>query len=162
MSALARSVEAGAPAPGGTQVPAKVNAEPASLVLSCPGYLVQGGNEYPTSLFGTIVDPATGAAAGEFRSVNFAMATPFQKTSFNRDSVQHHVFTLANGEIHGVGTIVVDDGEFAVLGGTGAYSNVIGTYHATITDRRRGGNQTATFTFQLVYLNQLYVAAVRS
>lgn len=159
LATFTRSAEAASRPPDASNPPSRVAASGATLILSSPAYLIQAINANPNNLIGPLVDQSTGAVAGEFRCVRFATPTPFQKTAFNRDSVQHHVFTLANGEIYGIGTTVDDDGDFAVLGGTGAYANVIGTYHAKITDRRRGGAQTAMFSFQLMFLNQLFVPA---
>lgn len=80
---------------------------------------------------------AEGAEAGTFRSQPLG------------DSATLHRFELADGMILGLGPADGDEGDWAVAGGTGAYSGLAGAYHATQRSFESGGDGTAAFTFQL-------------
>ena len=61
-----------------------------------------------------------------------------------------HTFTLGDGTIHGIGSAVRGaDGEFLILGGTGRYAGIQGSYLARQGTRELGGNGTAEFRLTL-------------
>ena len=61
-----------------------------------------------------------------------------------------HTFHLEDGTIHGLGTALRGTaGSFTILGGTGRYAGVSGSYVATQRQREHGGNGTADFHLKL-------------
>ena len=64
-------------------------------------------------------------------------------------SVEVHTFVLPHGTIVGMGTAVLGDAVFAVVGGTGRYAGVKGSYVANQRLREQGGNGTAEFILTL-------------
>jgi hypothetical protein len=63
--------------------------------------------------------------------------------------VQLHTFDLADGTILGIGSDGVHENPFAIVGGTGRYAGVSGTYVAKQSPRELGGDGTAEFTLTL-------------
>lgn len=63
-----------------------------------------------------------------------------------------HTFDLAEGTILGIGANRLDEGSFAVVGGTGLYAGATGTYTARQSPREWGGDGTAEFTLTLIAL----------
>jgi hypothetical protein len=63
-----------------------------------------------------------------------------------------HTFDLAEGTILGIGANRLDEGSFAVVGGTGLYAGATGTYTARQSPREWGGDGTAEFTLNLIAL----------
>jgi hypothetical protein len=62
---------------------------------------------------------------------------------------QLHTFDLADGTILGIGASKLDEGSYAIVGGTGRYAGATGTYTARQFPRELGGNGTAEFTLKL-------------
>ena len=60
-----------------------------------------------------------------------------------------HTFELAEGTILGIGANRLDEGSYAIVGGTGRYAGATGTYTARQFLRELGGNGTAEFTLNL-------------
>jgi hypothetical protein len=60
-----------------------------------------------------------------------------------------HTFELAEGTIHGIGANKLDEGSYAIVGGTGRYAGASGTYTARQFLRELGGDGTAEFTLNL-------------
>jgi hypothetical protein len=60
-----------------------------------------------------------------------------------------HTFDLADGTILGIGANRLDDGSYAIVGGTGRYAGASGTYTARQFLRELGGDGTAEFTLNL-------------
>jgi hypothetical protein len=60
-----------------------------------------------------------------------------------------HTFELTDGTILGIGASKLDEGSYAIVGGTGRYAGASGTYTARQFLREMGGNGTAQFTFDL-------------
>lgn len=60
-----------------------------------------------------------------------------------------HTFDLADGTILGIGANKLDDGSFAIVGGTGRYAGASGTYTARQRPRDLGGDGTADFHLNL-------------
>ncbi|MFI5042452.1 MAG: hypothetical protein ACHQNA_11510, partial [Acidimicrobiales bacterium] len=96
---------------------------------------------------GDLLD-STGAVVGGFvgsylQLVPFGQAGPADVTS-----VQEHTFTLADGTIHGRGVTVADlevANPFAIVGGTGRYAGLRGSYTAIQRFLSLGGDGTAQF-----------------
>jgi hypothetical protein len=65
-------------------------------------------------------------------------------------SLEIHTFTLRDGTIHGLGSALRGaDGEFLILGGTGRYTGIQGSYLTRQGTRGLGGNGTAEFHLTL-------------
>lgn len=77
---------------------------------------------------------------GEFR----ASALPGLAGAF-----QLHTFDLADGTIIGIGGSKLDEGSYAIVGGTGRYAGASGTYTARQSPRGFGGDGTAEFNLNL-------------
>ena len=60
-----------------------------------------------------------------------------------------HTFELAEGTILGIGANRLDEGSYAIVGGTGRYAGASGTYKARQHLRELGGDGTAEFTLNL-------------
>jgi hypothetical protein len=60
-----------------------------------------------------------------------------------------HTFELAEGTILGIGANRLDEGSYAIVGGTGRYAGASGTYSARQFLRELGGDGTAEFTLNL-------------
>jgi hypothetical protein len=60
-----------------------------------------------------------------------------------------HRLDLGDGGLIAVGPGGTDDATFTIVGGTGRYLGASGTYHAAQRPRERGGDGTATLTFDL-------------
>ena len=63
--------------------------------------------------------------------------------------IQLHTFDLVDGTILGIGAVGVHENPFAIVGGTGRYAGVTGTYVAKQSPRELGGDGTAEFTITL-------------
>ena len=87
---------------------------------------------------GRIVD-AKDRELGQFR----AAAMP------GMEAFHLHTFDLAEGTILGIGANRLDEGSYAIVGGTGRYAGATGTYTARQFLRELGGNGTAEFTLNL-------------
>jgi hypothetical protein len=63
--------------------------------------------------------------------------------------LQLQTFDLVDGTIVGVGSSGMHENPFAIVGGTGSYAGVSGTYVARQSPREVGGDGTAEFTLTL-------------
>jgi hypothetical protein len=88
-----------------------------------------------------------GAPVGEF----FATAIAFGGTAHPAmaERQETHTFKLRDGSIFGTGSAGGLEGSFAVLGGTGRYAGVHGTYAARQGHPELGGDGAAEFVFDL-------------
>jgi hypothetical protein len=74
------------------------------------------------------------------------MDSPFAAAA----SLEIHTFDLVGGTIHGLGSAVRgSEGTFVVLGATGRFSGITGSYVSRLGARELGGNGTAEFHFKL-------------
>jgi len=65
-------------------------------------------------------------------------------------SIEQHTFVLADGSIMGAGTTkpgLGTEDEFAIVGGTGRYAGIRGTYVLSQSHQELGGDGTAKVTF---------------
>jgi len=103
---------------------------------------VAGGR---TALSGELVDPS-GASLGRF----LGTSTAFDVDPGDRSgavSMESHTFQLADGTIHGMGTVQPgSDTVFAIVGGTGRYLGARGSYLARHMPIELGGDGSAAFT----------------
>ncbi len=88
---------------------------------------------------GRIVD-ARGRELGAFRTANLVGTG---------GALQLQTFDLVDGTILGIGAAGIHENPFAIVGGTGRYVGVSGTYVAKQSPRELGGDGTAEFTLTL-------------
>jgi hypothetical protein len=88
---------------------------------------------------GRIVD-VRGRELGAFRAANLVGSG---------GALQLQTFDLVDGTILGIGAAGMHKNPFAIVGGTGRYVGVSGTYVAKQSPRELGGDGTAEFTLTL-------------
>ncbi|HEY5057423.1 MAG TPA: hypothetical protein VII51_00270 [Gaiellaceae bacterium] len=112
-----------------------------------PGAMMQLGDY--GAVYGDLFDKPAGKPLGQFFASRLAVqSTPGGHVRADA-SVEVHTFVLPHGTIIGMGTSVLGEALFAVVGGTGAYAGVTGTYTANQRLRELGGNGTADFNMTL-------------
>jgi hypothetical protein len=107
-----------------------------------PGGLPQRGDRL--TLRAELLDRPGGEPIGELHGAGFALHGPGAHVD-GAERLELHTFKLRDGTIVGSGSGGTLTGEFAILGGTGRYAGVRGTYVARHERRERGGNGTAEF-----------------
>ena len=109
-----------------------------------PGQIPVNGDRH--NAYGELID-RRGTVIGHFTAAHLTHESPFAAAV---SSLEIHTFTLGDGTIHGLGSAVRGlDGEFVILGGTGRYTGVRGSYLARQGTRELGGNGTAEFRMTL-------------
>jgi hypothetical protein len=78
---------------------------------------------------------------GHFTAAHLTHDSPFAAAV---SSLEIHTFTLRDGTIDG-SAVRGADGQFLILGGTGRYAGIQGSYVARQATRELGGNGTAEF-----------------
>jgi hypothetical protein len=110
-----------------------------------PGEVPVSGERH--SAYGELLDRPKGKVVGSFTAAHLTQESPFAATV---SSLEIHTFALRDGTIHGLGTAARgSEGHFVILGGTGRYSGVQGSYRASQDVRELGGNGSADFHFTL-------------
>ena len=99
------------------------------------------------SVTGVLVDPHTGKARGRFFGTRMAFAS--DAGSHANGSMELHTFSLDDGTILGMGSVVDAANGFSIVGGTGRYAGASGTYRAEQRLRELGGDGTASFVIDL-------------
>jgi len=98
------------------------------------------------SAYGELLDRPDGRRVGHFTAAFFALDSPFAGAA----SLELHTLHLEEGAIHGLGSAETGaEGHFAILGGTGRYAGVHGSYVARQRLRELGGDGTAEFQLTL-------------
>ena len=101
--------------------------------------------------FGELLSAADGEKVGEFYSTCVCVGAPFGSGPHAAASVEFHTFNLDGGTISGMGTTATEgESVFAIVGGTGRFAGLAGSYVARQGFREAGGDGTAEFTFTLV------------
>jgi hypothetical protein len=97
-----------------------------------------------TTLSGELVDQE-GTSLGAFYGSAARVESPVDHSPA---SVETHTFALADGTIHGMGTVApgAPEAVFAVVGGTGRYLGARGSYVARQQPLELGGDGSASFT----------------
>ena len=98
------------------------------------------GDQY--SVYGALHDPA-GDKVGEFFSTNIGVNSPFQVTGEGIGSFEVHTLTLPGGTLVGVGIGGGSERAYAIVGGTGKYAGVRGSYLARQDTFGLGGDGKA-------------------
>lgn len=95
--------------------------------------------------YGELLMP-DGSVAGHFTSTYVALDSPFAAPG----SLEVHALNLSGGTLHGIGgTSGGPEGHFSIVGGTGEYAGVRGTYVARQAPREHGGDGSAHFELTL-------------
>ena len=103
------------------------------------GEAIQAGDH--GAVYGELLDGRKGRVIGQFYGSRLAMHA--------NTGVEVHTFVLPGGTIVGMGTSVLGEAVFAVVGGTGSYAGAKGSYAAKQRLREQGGNGTAEFKLTL-------------
>jgi hypothetical protein len=101
------------------------------------------------AVYGELLDGPNGKALGEFFGSRLAVQSAPGGFKRGDASVEVHTFVLQLGTIVGMGTAVLGDAVFAIVGGTGKYAGVTGSYVAHQRLHEQGGNGTAEFILTL-------------
>jgi hypothetical protein len=106
-----------------------------------PGRIPANGERH--SAYGELLDRRGGTVIGHFTAAHLTHDSPFAGAV---SSLEIHTFALGEGTIHGLGSALRGtDGEFLILGGTGRYAGIQGSYLARQGTRELGGDGTAEF-----------------
>jgi hypothetical protein len=101
------------------------------------------------AVYGDLFDGRKGSPFGQFFGSRLAIQSAPGGHARADGSVEVHTFVLPHGTIVGMGTAVFGDAVFAIVGGTGKYHAVTGSYVANQRLREQGGNGTAEFILTL-------------
>ena len=103
--------------------------------------------------YGELLDGSGQAKVGEFYSTGLHLGEPLGPGPFAATSLETHTFTLADGTVVGMGVAAgpARTSTFAVVGGTGRYAGVRGSYRTVQHAQESGGDGSATFVFDLVF-----------
>ena len=101
------------------------------------------------AVYGDLFDGMKGSPFGQFFGSRLAIQSVPGGHALADGSVEVHTFVLPHGTIVGMGTAVFGDAIFAIVGGTGKYHGVTGSYVANQRLREQGGNGTAEFILTL-------------
>jgi len=112
-----------------------------------PGEAIQLGDH--GAVYGELLDRPHGTVLGQFYGSRLAIQSAPGGHTRADASVEVHTFVLPEGTIVGMGTSVLGRAVFAIVGGTGAYSEAKGSYAATQRLREHGGDGTAEFNLTI-------------
>ena len=103
-------------------------------------------------MYGDLLKEPQDDKIGEFYANCLSVQSPFGTTPFAATNVEIHSFNLVDGTILGMGATratPVEESVYNVVGGSGRYAGVTGTYKARQQAQELGGDGTAEFTFDL-------------
>ena len=112
-----------------------------------PGEAIQLGDQ--SAVYGDLLDGPAGDPVGRFYGSRLAIQSLPGGFVRADASVEVHTFTLDRGTIVGMGTSIFGKAVFAIVGGTGDYAGVTGSYSALQRLREQGGDGTAEFDLSL-------------
>lgn len=90
---------------------------------------------------------------GDFFATYYRLTNPGKVPASEPGSLELHTFVLPEGTIIGSGTAnsaIDSEGHFAIVGGTGRYQGIKGSYTARQSYRELSGDGKATFTLTLL------------
>jgi len=102
-------------------------------------------------VYGELLDRSDGDKVGDFFATYFGLYSPGRVDPLA--SLEQHTFNLSDGAIMGAGSTgpgLESQDEFAIVGGTGRYAGVRGTYIAVQSHQELGGDGSASFSFTLI------------
>jgi hypothetical protein len=104
------------------------------------------------SIAGRLASEMGGEPVGEFYASVLHLDTSAGHGPYASAQQETHTFHLPGGTLVGLGTTVAgQDGAFAIVGGTGRYAGVTGSYIGRQSPLDIGGDGTAEFTFTLIH-----------
>lgn len=104
------------------------------------------------SIAGLLATAMGGEPVGDFYASVLHLDASIGHGPYASAQQETHTFHLPGGTLVGIGTTVAgQDGAFAIVGGTGRYAGVTGSYIGTQSPLDVGGDGTAEFTFTLVH-----------
>jgi hypothetical protein len=106
------------------------------------------GDSY--SVYGELLASPEGDKCGEFYAACLAIDSPFQVTGEGTGSLEIHTLVLAEGSIVAMGAGGGAERSFAIVGGTGRYTGVRGSYTANQDTYGLGGRGSAAFKLKLL------------
>ena len=112
-----------------------------------PGQVLRLGDH--GAVYGDLFDRPNGKQLGQFFGSRLAVQSSVGGFARADASVEVHTFVLPHGTIIGMGTAVLGQAVFAIVGGTGIYAGAKGSYVAHQRLREQGGNGTADFILTL-------------
>ncbi len=102
------------------------------------------------SVFGSLTKAGLVSDTGSFVASVQHLDTPGSHGPYALEQLETHTFRLGDGTIVGVGTTTPGaESVFAIVGGTGRYLGVTGSYTAIQSPLETGGDGTAEFNFTL-------------
>lgn len=104
-------------------------------------------------VFGSPFNQKAGQKFGEFLATYHRVNSPGKVADHEPGSLEQHTFILPEGTLFGTGVSLSGmdgEGQFAIIGGTGCYQGVRGSYVARQSHVDFGGTGSATFTFTLI------------
>ena len=151
MAGLAERVKSGAALPLASAGSNTFKLYGANWRLSAPdlrrGDLPKRGAS--VSVTGTLKD-AAGEPAGAFFATVLHLDAPAGHGPYSSALQETHTFQLPGGTVVGMGVNAPEtEGVFAIVGGTGRFSGVTGSYVGRQSPLDTGGDGTAEFTFIL-------------
>jgi hypothetical protein len=102
------------------------------------------------TMYGELLDRAGGKKIGEFYGAHVSTLSPFGQTPFAAGALEMHTFNLTDGTIVGMGSHWGGTGTYAIVGGTGRYNGIRGSYAATQRPLQLRGDGTAEFVLDLI------------
>jgi len=106
------------------------------------------------AVYGDLLDRPNGKPLGQFYGSRLAIQSAPGGHARADASVEVHTFVLPQGTLIGMGTAVLGEAIFAIVGGTGIYAGAKASYSATQRLREHGGNGTADFVLNLKSLEE--------
>lgn len=110
-----------------------------------PGDAPRAGDRRAT--FGELLGPDGKTVIGEFHAATLGTGSPFLPGPFATGNLEFHTFNLPDGSLLGMGCTAGGNATFAIIGGTGRYMGVSGSYVARQSPFDRGGDGAAEFSF---------------
>jgi hypothetical protein len=102
------------------------------------------------SVSGSLIRQGTPADSGTFIASVQHLDTPGSHGPYSADLLETHTFRLSGGTVVGVGTAsLTGESVFAIVGGTGRYLGITGSYTAVQSPLETGGDGTAQFKFTI-------------
>lgn len=104
------------------------------------------------SIAGRLASEIGGQPVGDFNASVLHLDASAGHGPYASAQQETHTFHLPGGTLVGLGTTVAgQEGAFAIVGGTGRYTGVTGSYIGTQSPLDVGGDGTAEFTFTLIH-----------